>query len=77
MMQAGLAAFQAGTTAWQAAMAEMMKNARPPAEKRSGAQASGQQVFGEMLEPGLRLSEAYRREMDAILARLWPDAKGS
>jgi hypothetical protein len=30
-----------------------------------------------MFEPGLRLSEAYQREMTAMLDRLWPATKRS
>ena len=74
MMQAGLAAFQAGTAAWQQAMSEMMKTAGGGAMTATGerpeTKASGRDLFGEMFEPGLRLSEAYSREMEAVLQRL-------
>ena len=80
MMQAGMAAFQAGTAAWQHAMGEMMKNAGAAAGTADGRPAggtpSGPDMFGDMFEPGLRLSEAYAREMEAIVARMRPDAKG-
>jgi len=70
MMQAGLAAFQTGTAAWQQAMGEMMKSGgAPPGAAASGVGASGRDLFGEMFEPGVRLSEAYRKEMEALLDR--------
>jgi hypothetical protein len=81
MMQAGMAAFQTGTAMWQQAMAEMMKSAGAAAGtadgKEAGPTASGRDLFGDMFEPGLRLGEAYQREMEAIFARLRPEAKGS
>lgn len=77
MMQAGLAAFQAGTAAWQQAIAQMTKTAGTggAAAKRPGGEPTGRDVFGDMFEPGLRLGEAYQREMEAVLDRLRPDAK--
>ncbi len=77
MMRAGLTAFQAGTAAWQKAMGEAMNAADPGRTERPQAGASGRDVFGEMFEPGIRLSEAYRREMDAVLERLRPATKRS
>jgi hypothetical protein len=81
MMQAGMAAFQTGTAMWQQAMAEMMKSAGAAAGTADGKEAgptpSGRDLFGDMFEPGLRLGEAYQREMEAIFARLRPEAKGS
>lgn len=74
MMQAGMAAFQAGTAAWQQAMGQMMKNAGGPGATQPGAPVSGSAVFGDMFEPGLRLSEAYGREMEALLERLRAEA---
>ena len=70
MMQAGLAAFQAGTAAWQQAMGEAAKAAA--GAEGPEAKASGPDVFGELFEPGLRLGEAYQREMEALLDRLRP-----
>jgi hypothetical protein len=79
MMQAGLAAFQAGTAAWQQAMGEVVKAAGGAAGPRNGkrpeGEPTGRDIFGEMFEPGLRLSEAYQREMEAMLDRLRPAAK--
>jgi hypothetical protein len=76
MMQAGLAAFQAGTAAWQQAISEMTKaTGAPGTAKRPGAEPTGHDVFGDMFEPGQRLSEAYQREMEAVLERLRPDTK--
>ena len=77
MMRAGLTAFQAGTAAWQKALGEAMKSAGVGNDHPTEAQASGREVFGEMFEPGLRLSEAYRREMEAVLDRLRPETKRS
>ena len=75
-MAAGIAAFQTGAAAWQKAMADMMKNAdtskAQPTGEASGSGSAGANVFGEMFEPGLRLSEAYQREMEAMLDRLRP-----
>jgi hypothetical protein len=75
MMQAGLAAFQAGTAAWQQAMGEAAKAAA--GTERPEAKASGPDVFGELFEPGLRLGEAYQREMEALLDRLRPETSRS
>lgn len=79
MMQAGMAAFQAGTAAWQKAMGDMMKNAGAAGGtadgKGSGTTPSGRDIFGDMFEPGLRISEAYQREMEAVVARFSPDRK--
>ena len=80
MMQAGLTAFQAGTAAWQQAMGEMMKNAGAAGGtadgKKPGTAPTGRDLFGDLFEPGLRLGEAYQREMEALVARLRPEAKG-
>jgi hypothetical protein len=75
MMRTGLAALQAGTAAWQQALGQMAKGAG--GTEKPEAQASGRNVFGEMFEPGLRLSEAYQREIEATLDRLRPDTKRS
>jgi hypothetical protein len=81
MMQAGLAAFQTGAAAWQEAVGAMMKNAGggavTGAEKSPAQEASGEKLFGELLEPGVRLSEAYRREMEALLSGLQPSTTRS
>ena len=70
MMRAGLSAFKAGTAAWQKAMGEAITSAQHGKDGRPEAQASGRDVFGDMFEPGLRLSQAYQREMEALLERL-------
>ena len=80
MMRSGLAAFQAGTQAWQKAVGEMAKTmgggtATGDADK-GGAAPTGRAIFGEMLDPGLRLGETYQREMEAVLERLKPEKKG-
>jgi hypothetical protein len=79
VMQAGLAAFQAGTAAWQETVAAMMKSAGGGAgaggAQAPEAEASGENVFGEMFEPGLRLSDAYRREMEMAVERLRPTTR--
>ena len=80
MMRTGLAAFQAGTEAWQRAvseMAKMMGGGGATGEADKGAGPTGRDVFGEMLEPGFRLGEAYQREMEAMLARLRSETKRS
>jgi hypothetical protein len=81
MMQAGLAAFQAGAGAWQQAMGEMMKTAGGGAvtgnAERPETEPSGRDVFGDLFEPGLRLSEAYQREIEATLERFRPETSRS
>lgn len=76
LMQAGLAAFSAGAAAWQESVAAMLKSAgggAPAGEmKTPAAGASGADIFGELFEPGLRVSEAYRREMEKLVARAFP-----
>lgn len=78
MMETGLAAFQAGTSAWQKAMADLVKASGAPIGPAGEPRAdiSGRDLFGEMLEPGLRLSEAYQREMEALVERLRGGACG-
>ena len=78
-MRSGLAAFQAGTEAWEKAVAEMtstMRGVAPAGNADKAVAPTGRDVFGEMLEPGLRLGEAYQREMEAMLERLKPEKKG-
>jgi hypothetical protein len=73
MMRSGLAAFQAGAAGWQQAMSELAKRARPSTGNSAGEprfDVSGRDLFGEAFESGLRVSEAYRREMEALLDRL-------
>ena len=81
MMKAGLAAFQAGTAAWQQTMGEMMKTAGGGAVTGTGerpeAKTSGRDLFGELFEPGRRFGEAYQREMEAMLGRLRSDTTRS
>lgn len=75
MMQAGLAAFQSGAAAWQKAVGDMVGVVgKSGAGQPSGGDA-GQKLFGDMFEPGMRLSETYQREMEAMLKRFRPDAK--
>ncbi len=71
-MKAGMAAFQAGATAWQHAVATAMNspNRSDPAMPQNAS--SGADLFGDMFEPGIRLGEAYQREMEAILNRTRP-----
>jgi hypothetical protein len=73
VMQAGLAAFQAGTAAVQETVAAMMKSAGGGAvtggTQAPETKASGENVFGELFEPGLRLSDADRREMEKAVER--------
>jgi hypothetical protein len=72
-MQAGLEALQAGGAAWQKAMAAMLESGRgdtPSAQAGEGGKAPASDLFGEMLEPGIRLSEAYQREVAAMLERM-------
>lgn len=78
MMQAGLAAFQAGTAAWQKTLGDAMKGAAAAAGgEKPGAGAPSQNVFGEMFESGLRLGETYQREVEAMLDRLRPETRRS
>ena len=78
-MKAGLAAMQAGTAAWQQAFGAMMKQAgvaMPGGTKQDDAAAPGENPFAAMLEPGIRLSEAYQREVEAMVARMAKPPKG-
>ena len=79
MIGAGMAAFRAGSAAWQKAMRENMSGAAPVApavspEESAGA-PSGSDLFGEMFEPGSKLNESYRREMEALFQRMRPADK--
>lgn len=71
LMQAGFTAFQAGAEAWQKAVGEAMKTGGGLSGDRAGGA-----IFGELFEPGLRLSESYQREMQAVLDRFAPKPKG-
>jgi hypothetical protein len=77
LLKSGLAAFQAGTAAWQKAMGEMARTAGGGAlagdASQPGTEPSGRDVFGEMFESGVRASEAYQREMEALLERMRPE----
>lgn len=79
MMQAGLAAFQAGTAAWQKTMADMAKTAGGGAlagdASRPETEPSGRDLFGEMFEPGLKLGEAYQRELAGLFERMRPETR--
>lgn len=70
MMEAGLAAVEAGTAAWKDAMAAFTKGAGAAPSTGSAESAAPSDLFGEMLEPGRRLGEAYQREVMAMLDRL-------
>lgn len=75
MAKAGLAAFEAGSAAWQKAAADMLAGAKPDAAKSEAkdggaAPASPADLFGEMLEPGVRLGEAYQRQVTEMLERM-------
>jgi hypothetical protein len=69
-METGFAAFQAGASAWQRAMSDMMKGAAGGGASEPGRQFSGRHLFGEMFDSGVRLSEIYRREMEALVQRM-------
>jgi hypothetical protein len=75
MMQAGMAAFQAGTSAWQQAVGQAMKTMGGAAAAAPQGSASGSSLFGEMFEPGMKLGEAYQREIEAILNRTRPESR--
>jgi hypothetical protein len=66
MGDAGLAAFQAGTAAWQRMMGELLARGGSGAGAPA-AQISGRDLFGEMFESGLEVSEAYRRQIEAAM----------
>ena len=73
MMQSGLSAMAAGSNAWLDMLEQISKGAMPrPAPEKP--HISGMDVFGEMLEPGLRFGEAYQRELEAIFERFRPKA---
>jgi hypothetical protein len=81
MMQAGLAAFEAGTAAWRQAMDQMMQSVGGGAvtgdAKRPETEASGRDVFGEMFQPGVKLGEAYQRELEELVRRFTPETRRS
>ena len=60
--QAGLAGMEAGGGAWLEAMKAMLEG-KPPAAP------AARDLFGEMLDPGIRLSEAYQRQVSDMLER--------
>lgn len=62
MLDAGLDMMQAGATAWTQAAAAMAE-----AAKRQGAEGGAANPFADLFEPGRELSEAYRRNIEAIL----------
>jgi hypothetical protein len=85
MMAASLAALQASTAAWREAVSQMLKAGGPPGGPTvpsgeaspgpgpgAGAAPTGQELFGEMLEPGIRVGEAYQRQMQAVLEQFSP-----
>ena len=74
LIETGLAAFQAGASAWQQAMSDLMKGAAGGGSSESGIQFSGHDLFGEMFDSGVRLSETYRREMEALMQRAAPSS---
>jgi hypothetical protein len=72
-MQAGLEALQVGSAAWQKTMAAMLESGRadtPSHQADKGGDEPAPDLFGEMLEPGIRLSEAYQREVANMLERM-------
>jgi len=73
--QAGLTALEAGTAAWQSAMAAMLEGMPAPGKSGKQAAPSARDLFGEMLEPGIELGEAYRRQMTEMLERLAGESK--
>ena len=76
LIDSGLAAFQAGTSAWQQAMSDMMKGAaKGAASGEPGIQFSGRDLFGEMFDSGVQLSETYRRGMEALVQRMAPPSR--
>jgi hypothetical protein len=77
MAKAGLAAFEAGSAAWRKAALAMLEAGMPgaagrDAKKGGAAPPSASDLFGEMLEPGIRLSEAYQRQVAEMLERMLP-----
>ena len=78
MMQSGLSAMAAGNAAWLDMVERASRSgdsAKEKAETRK-THLSGTDVFGELIEPGLRLSEAYQRELEAIFERFRPRTPG-
>jgi hypothetical protein len=75
MMKTGLAAFQAGAAAWQRTAGAMTGGAPADHGEQPQADVSGRAVFGELLEAGSRIGEAYQREMEALVERLRSEEK--
>jgi hypothetical protein len=62
MLQSGMAAFEAGAEAWRKAL-----GAATPAGAAPGAETS-QADAAKMFEPGLKVAEQYRRQLEALLS---------
>jgi hypothetical protein len=45
--------------------------------KRPETEGSGRDVFGEMLQPGVKLGEAYQRELEELVRRFTPETRRS
>lgn len=75
-MRSAIAAMTSGATTW-AEMMEKMAAGMVPAAGSAGQTAPPPRpdFFGDMLEPGLRLGEAYQRNLEAIFAGLKPASK--
>ena len=66
-MRSAMSAVTAGATTWADMMAKL---AGAPDTAAPGAQPkAAPDIFGDMFEPGLRLTEAYERNIQAILER--------
>lgn len=74
MMQSGVSAMAAGNAAWMDFFEKNARAAGGAADKEEARKPrlSGADVFGEMIEPGLRIGEAYQRELEAIFERFKP-----
>jgi hypothetical protein len=66
--EAGLAGAEAAGAAWQDAISAMLEG--KPVAWGEADRPSGADLFGDMLEPGIRLSEDYQRQVSDMLERL-------
>jgi hypothetical protein len=68
MAKAGLAAFEAGAAAWRQAGQVMGGGALAGNAAQPASAATGRDAFGDMLEPGPRVSEAYLRAIEDLIS---------
>lgn len=78
MMQSGLNAMAAGNVAWLDMFDKASRGGQATADAAEARKTrlSGADVFGELIEPGLKIGEAYQKEMEALFERFRPRSGG-